>query len=270
LKSAAAVLLSFAIALALDMFVRYGTFEVKALSVGDGQCFVITRGGKTAVVDCDSRSPGEAYDALTEDLKERNISSIDLLILTCLHTENTSCADELLGSVRIKKLALPFYSGDRDFALALESAAAENKTEVARLTADCVFELGGMNFYVYIPPSDGGARGCAAVLAEYKGAAILVLGELDADSQSYMAGTRDIPELFAVAAGRNGAEDGTSSEILEKYGAKYVIISVGDNSYGIPSETALSEMTAFDAKTLRTDLEGDIVLTFRSGRVGIG
>lgn len=268
-KASAAVLLSLAAALGADAVAGRETFEVKALSVGNGQCFVITLGGKTAVVDCDSRAPGEAGEALSEELKQRNISSVDLMILTSLHTENTCCADELLGSVRIKKLALPFYSGDRDFALALESEARENRTEVVRLTSDRVFKLGGINLCVYMPPSGGDAKGCAAVLAEYRGAAVLILGEFDAESQIYMAATRDIPELCAVAAGKNGADDGTASEILEKYGVKYVIISIGENAYGIPSEAGLQNMAAFGAKILRTDIMGDISLVFRNGHVGI-
>lgn len=363
LKSAGVVLSSLALSLTLCAHVFYSTFEVRVLSVGNGQCIVITNGGKTAVVDCDSRSSGRAASELIERLKERNITKIDLLILTSLHTQSTSGADDLLGHInaaspdrvehnlpakinyelsgrvkadssayikndlsgpekdnlpglektnspnpkindlpaskkdnlsrlktvslsgsktadlpgriKIKKLALPFYDDERDFALFVEKTAQKNNIHTMRIAADTVITLGDMVFNIYVPPSGGTTRGCASVCVECGGASVLILGELDVDVQNYMAQTRDIPELAAVVAAKNGAKNATSSEILDKYGVKYVIISsstksAGDNPYDFVDEEADFDISKSGIKVLRTGVLGDIKLRFRNGHLRIG
>ena len=63
-----------------------------------------------------------------------------------------------------------------------------------------------------------------------------------------------------LKVGHHGSKNSTTYPFLREIMPKYAIISVGDNSYGHPTEDVLSRLRDADVKVYRTDMQGDIVV----------
>ena len=65
-----------------------------------------------------------------------------------------------------------------------------------------------------------------------------------------------------LKVGHHGARRSSSYSFLREVMPKYAVISVGkDNSYGHPTDDALSRLRDVGAEVYRTDLQGHIVAT---------
>jgi competence protein ComEC len=128
--------------------------------------------------------------------------------------------------------------------------------------------VGNIRIHLFLPPGgSGGNASSLAVMAESRGASVLILGDINDKSDEYMAKTRDLPTVSVLVAGHHGAKTATSQTILEKTSPKYVIISVGRNSFGHPAPETLDRIEAVGAEVRRTDINGTIFYRFYKGRV---
>ena len=64
-----------------------------------------------------------------------------------------------------------------------------------------------------------------------------------------------------LKVGHHGSKNSTTYPFLREIMPQYAVISVGDNSYGHPTEDTLSRLRDADVKVYRTDMQGDIIAT---------
>ena len=64
-----------------------------------------------------------------------------------------------------------------------------------------------------------------------------------------------------LKVGHHGSKNSTTYPFLSEIMPQYAVISVGDNSYGHPTEDTLSRLRDADVKVYRTDMQGDIIAT---------
>ena len=81
---------------------------------------------------------------------------------------------------------------------------------------------------------------------------------LRAGGDDYLAKPYD---LEVLVAGHHGSKSSTSKELLEALTPETGIISVGDNSYGHPTEDALRRLVLADVEIYRTDKQGTVHLS---------
>ena len=84
----------------------------------------------------------------------------------------------------------------------------------------------------------------------------LVTGDLDEELEAKLMEKYDLPTVDILVAGHHGAANSTSQTLLETVKPKIVVISVGENSYGHPSEKTLERVEAWGACLYRTDQYG--------------
>ena len=65
-----------------------------------------------------------------------------------------------------------------------------------------------------------------------------------------------------IKVGHHGSDTSSSADFVQKVGAQYAIISVGENNqYDHPSDIVLKRWEEIGAKIYRTDKDGNIVVT---------
>lgn len=74
--------------------------------------------------------------------------------------------------------------------------------------------------------------------------------------QDFARPTGDVVEVLKVP--HHGSKTGMSEEFLDWLKPQLAVISVGQNSYGHPSQESIRQLRQKDSKILRTDEEGDI------------
>lgn len=68
-----------------------------------------------------------------------------------------------------------------------------------------------------------------------------------------------LPDVDLLIAGHHGSKTSTSTQLLDAVRPETVIISVGRNSYGHPSEEVLQRLEAYECEVYRTDENGTVI-----------
>ncbi|MFA4982723.1 MAG: hypothetical protein WC588_00755 [Candidatus Micrarchaeia archaeon] len=105
-----------------------------------------------------------------------------------------------------------------------------------------------------------------AMKVSFDGFCMLILNPTVQEREiAIMGGNADV-RCDAMTYYRHGEGRPGPSLILEKAAPKDVIISVGANTEGLPSETTLTRLGLKEIKTWRTDIAGSIMVEKRKGR----
>ena len=84
---------------------------------------------------------------------------------------------------------------------------------------------------------------------------------MDGKTETKLVKTYDFPDIEVLLVGHHGSKYSSSTTLLESVTPEVGVISVGDNSYGHPTEEALLRLTDAGMTVYRTDMQGNILIT---------
>lgn len=258
----AAVSLAVTVRLGAPHYTR-GGLDAYVLDVGQGESVLLTSGGKFALVDCGSRNSW--YDAggiAADHLATMGCGTLDYLILTHYDYDHISGVAELLARARVDTLLLPDVSDDAGARFRVELAARNHGVDIQYVEVETVYTLGESSLTIY-PPGDveGDNEQGLAVLCTYGDYDLLITGDRNMAAERQLIADHDLPDIEALVVGHHGSKSSTSKELLEALTPETGIISVGDNSYGHPTEDALRRLVLADVEIYRTDKQGTVHLS---------
>lgn len=97
---------------------------------------------------------------------------------------------------------------------------------------------------------------------KYQNRRILLSGDLDEIAEKYLVKKGVNLEADIFKAGHHGSKTSSSKEFLEKIKPEIVVVQVGKNNYGHPTDEALKRFAELGAKILRTDVDGRVEFVF--------
>ena len=151
-----------------------------------------------------------------------------------------------------------------------ESMAEEVKTMLAErygVNIHYVTEVtevtnGASTMSIYPPLGDKGANELGlTILCSLGDFDTLITGDMDAKTETKLVETYDLPDIEVLLVGHHGSKYSTGTTLLESVMPEVGVISVGDNSYGHPTEEALLRLTDAGMTVYRTDMQGNILIT---------
>ena len=213
------------------------------------------------MVDCGGNMAQSAGVIASNHLKGRGKMYIDILILTHLHDDHMNGVISLLELVDVGEiLFFDASSGGDGNRMKLLNAA--DRLNIRCLNVDRDMSISFGNGYVDFHAPSGSNRNdneiCLSVLFGYKDFKALITGDLGELSELDLIMGRRIPDVDVYVAGHHGSANSSTITLLNKIKPEKVIISVGKNTYGHPSEEALERFRLINAEILRTDLLGSI------------
>lgn len=240
-----------------------GTITV--MDVGQGQSVVITSGPSTVVVDCGGEGSGTAGTLTTNYLLGQNILSVDALVLTHLHQDHADGAAELLSRLRVGRLILPAGGPDDDGLLnEILDMAQRRGTEVVFLDSHMTGQSGSLSLTFYAPVGSSGMNERGIVIAAAVGEFdMLITGDINAFTERLLMSKTALPDVELLVVGHHGSRYSTGEELLDTVKPEYAAISVGNNSYGHPTDEVLLRLSDAGAAIFRTDLSGSIVFSVK-------
>ena len=156
-------------------------------------------------------------------------------------------------------LILPDTKEEHGIRASLEFMAAQAGTRVLYARQDLQIGFGDGTLAVYAPePGASGNAGSLSVLASFDDYDILATGDLAIEQENRLLQTHTLPDIELLVAGHHGSSTSTGTVLLARTRPESVVISVGENSYGHPSEAALARIAAQGAQVYRTDWNGTI------------
>lgn len=120
------------------------------LKVGKADAIIFEYGEFTMVIDAGEEDDGEE---VTEFLNSRNITDVDVLIITHFDRDHVGGADILVESLPVKQVILPDYESEHIEYIDFMNALKEKNIEPMRLSEDYSFTVGTMNVLIEPPRS---------------------------------------------------------------------------------------------------------------------
>ena len=244
-----------------------------ACDVGQGDALVLNAGAHSGVV-VDAGPEPAAVDACLGRLE---VTAVPLLVLTHFHADHVDGIEGVLdgrsvGAVETTRLRDP--PGGVDL---VDEAAGEAGVAPVPAPYGVTRTVGDVTLQVLWPPSDsptvGPGDGSTAneasvvLLVEVRGVRLLLAGDVEPEGQARLAQLLPNLHVDVLKVPHHGSRY-QDLDFLLSLGARLALVSVGaDNDYGHPATSTLAPLAATGARVLRTDLDGDLVVVERDGRL---
>jgi competence protein ComEC len=235
--------------------------RVTVLDVGQGQCILLQSEGKNYLVDCGSYSESFAADQAAGMLLSQGITRLDGVILTHFDSDHAGGVAYLLTRVPANHLFLPNGPDQDETSQALY---AYDGGTVVTVAADTVISFGDAK--ITMIPSENAIsnnESGLAILFQTEKCDILITGDRSVVGEEILLRTAELPQLDALVVGHHGSKYSSTTEFLDAVRPETAVISVGDNSYGHPTDQALLRLMVAGCEIYRTDLQGNVLVTVK-------
>ena len=233
-------------------------FRMTVLDVGQGQSIILQAEGKTFLVDCGGDYDDTAADTAAEKLLSMGISRIDGMILTHYDGDHAGGAEYFLSRIDTDSLFMPIWVEEHETASRL---AAWQDGTVYQVGED--IQLSWKSSVITLLPSDirdSGNESSMCVLFQTENCDILITGDLGSLGEKLLMKDNELPDLEVLVVGHHGAKNSASAELLAMTTPDVAVISVGENSYGHPSQETIDRLLEAGCEIYRTDEDGTVII----------
>jgi len=241
-----------------------GMAQAIFIDVGQGDSALLRDGNNFDVlIDGGDRSAGPTVVAV---IREQSVDDIDIRMVSHAHADHIGGLIAVLEATDIAVDAI-WYSGYPGDTLTWDdflAAATARGLQPTPVTFPGEASWGDMTALILNPISGlsnpDQNQSSMVVLVQVGDIDFMFTGDIDATIEATLQarGTPLAAEILKVA--HHGSAYSSSSAFLSEVGPDVAVISVGENSYGHPSEDTIERLTAVGADIYRTDQDGSIYI----------
>lgn len=256
-----------ALALAAAIFssgLRYRSGEavIAVLDVGQGECVCMLSGDETVMFDCGGTGTlSDAGETAATWLEGAGRNTVDLLVLSHLHTDHANGVPMLLELIPVKEIVLsPDADRDEELLQQILKSAERHGTVIHELREDELRQSDRIRLSLFAPPETGNENErCIISLATAGEYDMLFTGDAPGESELALTAQHELPDAELLVVGHHGSRTSTEPALLEALRAENAVISVGrNNSYGHPTWEVLERLRSENMRIYRTDLNGTV------------
>jgi competence protein ComEC len=240
------------------------------LDVGQGDGAVVrSPGGATILIDA-----GPEDDAVSAALARLGVRRIDLAVVSHAHADHLEGFPAVLARHPVGLLIEPGCPAESPAYRRLRRAAEDEDVPVR-------FPRGGDRLRVADVVIDVlGPDGCSlwgegvnddslVLRITAGGATVLFTGDAEVPAQEDLLADGDPVAADVLKVPHHGGAT-SAPEFFRAVGARLAVVSTGSNDYGHPHPETLRSLRRLGTVVARTDLEGDVTVTFEGDRVLLG
>jgi competence protein ComEC len=244
-----------------------------ACDVGQGDALVL-RAGPGAGVVVDAGPDPAAVDACLDRLE---VTSVPLVVLTHFHADHVDGLAGIADGRRVGAIETTPLADPPDGVADVTAVARGIGLVPARAPYGVPRTVGDLTLQVLWPtaqaptvgPGDGSTANNASVvlLVQVRGVRLLLCGDIEPEGQAALARAFPGLRVDVLKVPHHGSRY-QDLDLLASLGARLALVSVGaDNDYGHPAPGTLAALAGTGARVLRTDVDGDLVVVERDGRL---
>ena len=239
-----------------------GGLNVVALDVGQGESVLLISEGHAALVDCGSKNSYIDAGAIAADYLRSAGATLDSVVLTHYHEDHANGLAALFARMSASTIYLADIDAGEGDRAGVEALAERYGVEIHYVTEVTEITNGASTMNIYPPVGEEGANELGlTILCSLGDFDTLITGDMDGKTETKLVETYDLPDIEVLLVGHHGSKYSTSTSLLESVTPEVGVISVGDNSYGHPTEEALLRLTDAGMSVYRTDMQGNILIT---------
>ena len=261
--------ISVIIAIALYIFGEFnllhiadGEAQLHFIDVGQGDAALILTDSASVLIDAGTTDSGGKVAAYVKNYTD----SLDYMILSHPHEDHIGGASDVLETVSVKNVIMPNETADSVcFDRTLDAIEKENAT-VFPADAGDTYDIDGLNMEILSPYADieyeETNNVSIVVKITYGETSFLFTGDAESPIEEELLKSGADLDCDVLKVGHHGSSTSSSRDFIEAVSPEIAVISCGkDNSYGHPHYEVTKLMKEKNITTLRTDLQGSIVLS---------
>ena len=236
-------------------------FDIHFIDVGQADAALVVCDGETMLIDGGNRADSQLIYTY---LQNEGITHLDYVVATHAHEDHVGGLPGALNyaTVGTALCSVEYYDSDVFETFVAQLAKQGKQIEVPE--AGDVFELGSAQVQVLGPvrESDEPNNMSLVLRVVYGNTSFLFTGDAEREEEQDILEAGFILDSTVLKVGHHGSENSTTYPFLREVMPEYAVISVGEgNTYGHPTEDALSRLRDAGASVLRTDINGLICCT---------
>lgn len=236
--------------------------------VGKADFILVGVGGKYAVIDAGYKT---SKDKIKSVLDGYGVKEIEFAVATHNDKDHIGSMSFLIEKYKIKTLYISQLESDEKLYKNMLESASIRGTAVIKAAQGMKFSLGDAAFTVLEPDAGlialGTENDASLVLRmQYGGKSVLFMGDAQLSTESAMMKkyTSDLV-CDVVKIAHHGSAKASSQLFLSKTGAKYAVISTGDEEPA--AAVTLKAIKACGMTLYNTDDDGDVVMTTNGKKI---
>ncbi len=252
-----AMLVCFAILLNLSVLYKEESdmVEIAFVDVGQGDCTVISSGNDAVILDYGGSSQDRYH--LIDYLKKKNIFNVELLAFTHLHADHTNGLNTLEKNCYIQRVVYPDLNSDsQELLVQLKNMNAEILTNDCNIPVLNGITVSAMTSALKEPTSSGNEN-CICYRVEYGDVSLLVTGDLMGSRELKML--EEMKDVTLLKVAHHGGKDSSLYPFLKAVSPDIAVISVGENSYKLPSDQTLNRLYTVVPRIYTTQNDGTVI-----------
>ncbi len=253
--------------LLLFLFLPFSAFadlQVHFLDVGQGDCTIILCDGEAMVIDGGPASASSfVYSYIRNTL---NLEHVDYVISTHPHLDHVYGLSSVLNAVPVDLILTPVLKWDsKAFNSMLKYAEAQGAPLVVPAEGDTM-KLGEATvtiLHCWPEAIDYGRTNDSSIVTriDYGSTSFIITGDAEDWSEYMMIDSGMNLQADVLRVAHHGSNTASTAEFLQAVKPEYAVISVGkDNGYSHPHQGVLERLANINAKILRTDELGTIIM----------
>ena len=280
----------------INKYVRFdnlktGGLTVYYIDVGQGDCeFISFENGKTMLIDSGTKeSSNKLVTFLVDYVYKDKPLVIDYMLLTHSDVDHSGGMLDIVDIFQVNNIFRPRIYDNYDGSMVdanrdnfrnkmhyiktsyyhnlIESFYAEPNCNVFFTDTDTCnnfFRDKEENLHFYFPSKDfysSTTNDYSPIFSvNYNNNTFLFTGDTNDKIEKSVVSDYDLPNVDFLKVAHHGSKYGTTNELLYEINPKNAIISVGENTYGHPTNNVLNRLDKYGCNVYRTDKLGSVVV----------
>ena len=235
--------------------------SVHIIDVGQGDCILIkTPEDQNILVDGGDEN---CYKFIKTYLKLHKVKKLDIVIATHFDKDHIGSLDEVINNFNVKKIYTPNQKCDSSHYDNLVKSCQNKNLKINYLTKDDFIKVdNNININILSPSyiQDNSNLNSIVFNLKYKYMDFLFTGDCEETNELEMINSFELNDIDFLKVAHHGSSSSSTEDFIKEISPSIAAISCGyKNQYGHPHKSTLDTLKKYGAKTIRTDINGDLV-----------
>lgn len=253
------------------IYIQYLESYVLYFNVGQGNMALIHHYTKNVVIDMGSTEKNVAYNVLKNYLKAKNISSVDILCVTHMHTDHINGIEQLLldKDIKVKRIGFSFPCITVEEYYKLLDTINESRVSKIYFSQNNIIKIGKIKIQILTPPGntffideDMLNANSTVYLVEKSKKKYLFMGDATKKTEKYILEKYEekLEKINVIQLSHHGSSTSSYEPFISKLNNQCIcVISSKKKVYGHPSELVLKLLNKYNLKYKITEKEGAVL-----------
>lgn len=235
-------------------------FEIHFLDIGQGDAALVLCGGKAMLIDGGEYSQSSR---LISAVKRQSVEHLDCIVCTHAHSDHAGGLSAAVENFSPDYAAAPDPEEYSREMYLFKAALKEHNIPLQIVPPGESFMLGDAQIRILGPMQTVENLNDDSMVLQitYGDISVLFMGDAGFSEEADLLSAGLLSQVTVLKVGHHGAEASTGEDFLNCIRPRYAVISSGiGNDYGHPHKGLLDRLRAFNVKTFRTDLQGEITM----------